>query len=368
MSNCISKIHIKSYRGIQDLYLDNLKKINILTGDNNSGKTSVLEVISSFSSPADFRKWRTLLRIENPNPYKRGTTIYEGFYDLFNIDFDSKNIEYTIEANKTEFHTVMSAFEVEEEMTMKEYYHIIGFSTNKKDEQSFETVIVPKLELQIDINEEVVNSASIYDGQYRLPVPLNKSLKKYEAKIIYISPTRHAEGELFLSQVLDRPDLYEEMINVLRDYDEDIMSINYDFHEHRNMGRGVYKILSKSHQKALPLNVYGDGMKKAVLLMSAVIAAQDGILLLDEFETAIHTSAMDKTFAWILKTCLKLNVQLFLTSHSEEAINKVLKCVPSLQNDIAVYTLYKDEQGNSVRRLSGNKAIEVQDEMGLELR
>ena len=32
-------------------------------------------------------------------------------------------------------------------------------------------------------------------------------------------------------------------------------------------------------------------MKKAILLMSAVIAAKDGILLLDEFETAIHTSA-----------------------------------------------------------------------------
>ena len=30
----------------------------------------------------------------------------------------------------------------------------------------------------------------------------------------------------------------------------------------RGMNRGVYKILSRSSQKALPLNVYGDGMKK----------------------------------------------------------------------------------------------------------
>ena len=40
--------------------------------------------------------------------------------------------------------------------------------------------------------------------------------------------------------------------------------------------------------------------------MSAVIAAKDGILLLDEFETAIHTSAMNKTFKWIIESCKKI--------------------------------------------------------------
>lgn len=185
--------------------------------------------------------------------------------------------------------------------------------------------------------------------------------------MIYISPTRHAEGEIYLSQVLNNPQLYEQMLLILREFDENIISINYDKNRETG-GGGVYKILSKSHKKALPLNVYGDGMKKAVLLMSAVIAAENGILLLDEFETAIHTSAMNKTFQWILETCIKLNVQVFLTSHSREAIDKILKCSPNLTDKIALYTLYKDEQGTSVRRLAGQKAIEVQDEMGLELR
>ena len=153
----------------------------------------------------------------------------------------------------------------------------------------------------------------------------------------------------------------------VKEYDEDIISINYDDNE-RRIGKGTYKILSKSNKKALPLNVYGDGMKKAILLMSAVIAAKDGILLLDEFETAIHTSAMNKTFKWIIESCKKLNVQVFMTSHSKEAIDKVLKCSPECIDDMAVYTLYKDSEGTSVRRLDGKMAIEAQDEMGLELR
>ena len=44
------------------------------------------------------------------------------------------------------------------------------------------------------------------------------------------------------------------------------------------------------------------------------------------------------------------------------------KCSTECIDDMAVYTLYKDSEGTSVRRLDGKMAIEVQDEMGLELR
>lgn len=183
-----------------------------------------------------------------------------------------------------------------------------------------------------------------------------------------ISPVRHAEGSVFLNNVLEDPELYEEMIEILREYDEGIVSINYDTKNEAGFNRGIYKVLSRTSRKALPLNVYGDGMKKAILLMSAVVKAKNGILLLDEFETAIHTSAMNKTFHWILRTCRKLNVQVFLTSHSKEAIDKVLKCAPEIQDDIALYTLYRGKEGTLVRRLSGKDAVEAQDNMGLELR
>lgn len=190
----------------------------------------------------------------------------------------------------------------------------------------------------------------------------------HQNNVVFISPSRHTEGALFLSSILDEPELYEEMLSVLKEFDEDIISINLDTRGDNIMRRKTYKILSRSHKKALPLNVYGDGMKKAILLMSAVIKEKNGILLLDEFETAIHTSAMDRTFKWILETCLKLNVQVFLTSHSKEAIDKVLRISKELTKKMVLYTLYCDKDKSFARRLEGEKALEVQDEMGLELR
>ena len=65
---------------------------------------------------------------------------------------------------------------------------------------------------------------------------------------------------------------------------------------------------------------------------------------------------------------MDLNVQIFLTSHSEEAINKLLICCPELQNDIQLYTLYKRENQTKVRTLTCKGAIELHDDLGLELR
>ena len=56
-------------------------------------------------------------------------------------------------------------------------------------------------------------------------------------------------------------------------------------------------ILSKRHKSALPLNVYGDGMKKAILMLSAVIKSKGGILLLDEFFLHISTKNSLLAFA-----------------------------------------------------------------------
>lgn len=365
----IKNMYIKTFRGVNNLKLNNLAQINILTGDNNSGKTSILELLQSLKNPYSFRVWYDLLRRKS-SPLYRGLTYYEGFYDLFNINSDEKRIEYKVETDSKDIDIKMTADETEEEIEQikketLEMSNMLLLDSPDSDYGLEITDLISRLDLKLYINHNLEDELILYEGQIHARRPMDNHIKQ---NIVYISPIQHAEGSLFLNNVLDRPDLYEEMLEILRQYDDGIISINYDTKSEKGLNRGVYKILSKSAKKALPLNMYGDGMKKAILLMSAVIKAKDGILLLDEFETAIHTSAMDKTFRWILQTCKKLNVQVFLTSHSKEAIDKVLKCDPSITEDIALYTLSKINEQTVSRRVSGKKAIEMQDHMGLELR
>lgn len=169
-------------------------------------------------------------------------------------------------------------------------------------------------------------------------------------------------GKLLLDEVLESPVHYQKMMKILHEFDESIINI-------AKSGNGTeYMILSKKYRKALPLNVYGDGMKKALILLAAVVKAANGILLLDEFETVIHTSAMNHIFSWILQSAQEMNVQVFLSSHSLEAISKVLQCDSALQDKINLYTLYHKEGKNLVRKMNCQEAIKAQDDWGVELR
>lgn len=57
MAVYLQDFHISSYRGIKGLSLSGLNHINILTGDNNSGKTTILELISTIDDPANVESW-----------------------------------------------------------------------------------------------------------------------------------------------------------------------------------------------------------------------------------------------------------------------------------------------------------------------
>ena len=41
----LERLHIRNYRVFKDLKIDNLSRINLIAGKNNSGKTSLLETI-----------------------------------------------------------------------------------------------------------------------------------------------------------------------------------------------------------------------------------------------------------------------------------------------------------------------------------
>lgn len=365
----ISEIYIENYRGIKNLKLNELGKINIIAGANNTGKTSVLEVIQSLKAPNDLRNWRLIGRREENSP-RIITTVYDTMKSLFPIDIDTvgDSIKYTGKNNGEEFEIEISGQISDTFVTEKQLDAAGGFFYSSKDNDrelnnEYETTA---MEIQYKVNGKKCGKDIIYGMQRGLRITREKNQKTIVENIVYVSPTQHAQNVLFLNSLLTDPDLYEQFVGIMRQFDPEFISIN-SIEEEKSFGR-KYVVLSKNHKEGLLLNAYGDGMKKAMLLLSSVIKAKDGILLLDEFETAIHISAMKNVFSWIIETAVKLNVQIFMTSHSIEAIEAVLKCCPVLQTDIRMITLVKVDDEIKVRNVNGEKAIQLLDEYGLELR
>lgn len=307
----IENMYIETFCGLKDLKLEDFAQINILTGKNNSGKTSVLEVLKNFRN---FMDWDHQNMLAGNEEILYTNAYLEEFQDLFDIDSEEKIIAYEVGLKSKN----------------------VNVSIKVADEDSCHAEIHNLLRM-------------------RIPIVSDRD--------------RFLEFDQNLKKIFEYPDLYEDAVKVLKEYDDDIIGFDYERDDQPGPNYGRYTwMIKKSSGKHLPLNVYGDGMKRALFLMAMTMKAENGILLLDNFETSIHSAAMDKTFRWILKACRKLNIQAFLTSHNKEAIDKILKCDPEITKDIALYTLSKMNGKTAARRVSGEKAIEMQDEMGLELR
>ena len=123
MSRHIRALEVQSFRGLQKLCIKDLAPINIFTGDNNSGKTSILELIESLDAPGNLSMWRSLIRKERFSPLSFGLSFYEGLINLFNVDDEDLRISYEVEFTNGEKDQIELVGKINEEvLSGKEIY------------------------------------------------------------------------------------------------------------------------------------------------------------------------------------------------------------------------------------------------------
>ena len=83
---------------------------------------------------------------------------------------------------------------------------------------------------------------------------------------------------------------------------------------------------------------------------------------------SLHTSIMEKVFKFIVETARKLNVQLFLTTHSLEAVDKMLKSNRNILDDMYIIRLRKSDEKTFAKIIGGKEALENREEYDMELR
>ncbi|WP_293161763.1 ATP/GTP-binding protein [Okeania sp. SIO2C9] len=129
-----------------------------------------------------------------------------------------------------------------------------------------------------------------------------------------------------------------------------------------------------------PLSAFGDGVRRLLFMALTIAKLKDGILLIDELETAIHTEALLPSFSWLVKWCRKMNVQLFATTHSLETNVQLFATTHSLEtvdailaaseseNDLVLYRLEQQNTQTQAVRLDQERLGRLREELGQEVR
>ncbi len=315
----INSIEIIKFRGIQKLTVSEFSGINLIVGDNNSGKTTFLEAIQllfakpQLSSIKSVINQRTAL---NPN-----SSFYTSFIKMFNKKQSKEQLEFDIYANSDNgtmdfelrgYERIVTSEDVLQSSTLparqKMYYKRLGKNIPETVKVFKGSVIT-----QIDSNpvEKEIRCTSLDSV---IPGPIVKR------EVHYIPSFGHLRYDL-LQNIVDNPEYKKLAIDILRQFDDSIADICYT---KADDGTYMESIITMDGVN-MPFSVYGDGIKKILYILNKLFDVADSILLIDEIETGLHKKYYDILFPVVFALASKLNVQLFIATHSIEAIEAILK-------------------------------------------
>ncbi|CAC9610119.1 hypothetical protein [uncultured Gammaproteobacteria bacterium] len=78
--------------------------------------------------------------------------------------------------------------------------------------------------------------------------------------------------------------------------------------------------IAKVSGEKVPFKSMGDGINRILHIILSMVNAQDGYLLIDEFENGLHYSVQEQVWEVIFSLAESLNVQVFATTHSSDCI------------------------------------------------
>ena len=351
----LNSLSIKNFRGINNLELNNLSNINILVGDNNCGKTSVLEAISLFQNPLEINNILT-------SCCKRGRdiiSIFDLFLEMFPRENINKNIEIVSSINSVLYNLNINGKLIER--INPNLYRCIE-NDEYFDENYFENRIF-KGRIKVKKNTEVINEKEINLSEEKIQSTLG-DLSNQIINMVYVSPYDYLYNRLIDDTInVIKSGEKEEVIKLLKILDNNIEDFN--ILKSKNKPSSIY--IKHSKYGFMSLSSFGDGVKKILTLASAVISAKNGILLIDEIETAIYKNILNNVFGWLLNACKIYKVQLIATTHSLEVIDAFIQTSKNIDK-LTCFRLEHYNENIYSNRLAGQKLKDVRCILGQDVR
>lgn len=381
MPHNLDKLIVERFRGLRNLELADLGRVNLFVGPNNSGKTSVLEAVATFCQPLDPMAWLDAARRREVKSSR------EPLLDVLKWLFPQ-----TSQSHTGEFYTgetrVVGAGRFPLLKSGARYGEIRGEpdggSSDSSDDEGWGEEDDGAQEEQdsytgdarrgceLDLTavvrieggaEERSESFELWEGErfVRRKEAVGPSLP-----VAALSPFSHRVDQIqvgYFSEAVSRGET-DAVLEMVRLLDPGIVGLQI------LARKGIRPALHVQHEKVglSPLSAFGDGVRRSLMMALNLIAARSGVLLIDEIETSIHKSALSHVFGWLVHACATHEVQLFATTHSLDAVDAILTADQVDLTDVVGYHLAATGETTSVKRYGGELLHRLRHERGLDVR
>lgn len=348
----INSLSIRNYKNLSGLQIDSFSLVNLISGRNNVGKSSLLEAIELHINNKQILRIlynRGELDIEHYNPHPSTGYVKDNLAALSSL-FTNRNqsqINNTIEINDGDY-TLSINFvtyyerEVEENGDITRKYIILD------PDETFDENIRPGLLIKRP------------DSRTLLPLDrkiTDTGLLRHRRNDIKPSTTlnHHTDFDLYNAKRWDDVTLTDKesyVIEALRTIEPSIDSLAYL--QSLDKGRRYPVVKLNGQSGRFPLRGMGDGINNILAIILAIVNAEGGCVLIDEIDNGLHYSVQKQLWSIIFKIARRLNVQVFATTHSSDCISSFGKILNEADNsDYGRYIRLENKDGQ-VRQVQYN--------------
>ena len=334
-----SDVHVQRYRGLDGLALDDLKRINLIAGVNNAGKTSLLEAIyllirqNDEAALLDVIRWRGRLEGE-PDPLWLVEQIppairIAGRFDEVNGNSASLDVQRVNEPG---------------------------------DDIEDQTTFLAKLAVESSYADHAQSTdVALFSDR---PRRTSFQGRHWLCRSALASPfwVNRADALSESNKAALEAGTKAKVIDFIKEH-LDARTTNIELADEFNR----FLVSHQDFDRAPDLSSFGDGMRRIFEVGLLFAGVRGGVLLIDEFENAIHTGLLVPFTRMVQELAVELNVQVFLTTHSKETLDAFIGNGYNIE-DIAGYAIGRDDGSAGVQRFDGNKLLRLHKALDFDLR
>lgn len=319
-------IEIRNFRGIDHLKIDDFSRVNVFLGQNNSGKTTVLEAIAmlmSMSNP-DIPQAINAVRARKP---------FSSFIDI-QYYFNNLNVATPpeVEAEQTDGNSRHL------KLALSYVFDELADPQNEPQQQMGTVKYVNTLEMNFDVSNKT--SRQSYQSWLRVNsqgLVVNRKVADgyLENKRAWLTPSDLMTSNLAndLAELFKR-NRKDTILSLLKLFDPRINGIEI-------LTDDIY-VAFEGMTQMLSLSMMGDGLRRYLNMVAAAANPLTNILLIDEIDNGLHFSVYKKLWQSLFALATATDKQIFVSTHSKETLyylNEMLQESPDYKSDMRLYTL-----------------------------
>jgi AAA15 family ATPase/GTPase len=362
----LGSLYIKNYRNLQELKIDAVDQINLITGKNNTGKSTILEAIAIYANKGDLNYILQLL--ENRGEYSRQQESYDivksnirSLSSLFTdriVGFDTENTIRTGAIDNTvdlRFIKYIDELQKNEQIVIVKKIKILSGNKNQDKIKNY------KIGFEISTNGDsfILPLEGHLVGLITFLTP---------DKFQFIKTTNidsEINGKLFDVIALTEKEKY--VIEALKVIEPTTEKIAFVVDENSRTRNAVIKLSATA--EVLPLKSMGDGINRILTIILALVNAENGVLLIDEFENGLHHSVQERLWEIIFSLSAKLKVQVFVTTHSNDCISGFERVLNSPGNTVKGRLIRLDNVQGRIKQVEFlPEELKIANEQEIEIR